>query len=167
MFKSVILVLGAFLLSGCQTLTPGDEKEPAERPLRLSLAAIDQAVKKGTAPRFKLMIENVGTTPQKVLDLRNNRRVDLQHTYCDLEVLRNSKVVFVPRAISDPGPISDADTFILKPGDKAMFELTSFASAWDRLPPGKYRARVRFWQDPLQSSKTSVYSPEAPFEVKD
>jgi hypothetical protein len=45
------------------------------------------------------------------------------------------------------------------------FELARFAAALGRLPPGKYRARIRFWQDPSRPARSAVFSPYAEFTV--
>jgi hypothetical protein len=98
-----------------------------------------------------------------VLDLRNGRRPDLQDTNCDLQVSAEDKLVNLPRAISDPGPITDKDFHMLKPAKSVTLQLSRFALALEKLPPGEYSARVRFWQDPRRSSKTGILSPPAEF----
>jgi hypothetical protein len=46
----------------------------------LSLGAVEKTVKQGTVSRFRLTIRNVSGIPQRVLDLLNGRRPDLQDT---------------------------------------------------------------------------------------
>jgi hypothetical protein len=138
-----------------------DDKAAPLRPLTLELQAVKPAVPAGTVPGFRLTIRNEGKAAEKVLRLR----ADLQDTYFDLEVTRDGKPVDLPRAISDPGPISDKDFVTLPVGEKVTYELTRFATAFEKLPPGEYKARVRFWR-PSQGREKSYLSPEAPFKVE-
>jgi len=160
----------AFLVAACfaylHSTALADEKEPPKRPIRLSLDAVANTVKVGEEPKFKLTVRNEGDAPQRIIDLRGGRRHDLQDTYYDLEVRQGGKVVAVPRAVSDPGIIDDGDFLTLKMGEKVTFELTRFAPALGSLPPGKYQARIRFWQDPSQSAKSAIFSPDAEFTVR-
>jgi hypothetical protein len=122
--------------SGC---AQQDENAPPNRSLVAELEATTKSFAQGTVPTFKLTIKNDGKAPQKVLKLRG----DLQDTYYDLEVSQNGTSVGVPRAISDPGPVTDDDYVTLKPGESVTYELKRFGSAWERLPAGKYTAVVR------------------------
>jgi hypothetical protein len=88
------------------------------------------------------------------------------YRHYDLVVMQNGKEVDLPRAVSDPGPISDKDFTALKPGEKVTHELTKFATVLDRLPPGEYTAAVRFWQNPFESYKTRFLSPEVKFKIE-
>jgi hypothetical protein len=135
------------------------EKASLKRPLIAELEVTKKSFPRGTVPRFKLKIKNEGKAPAKVLKLRT----DLQDTYYDLEVSQNGKMISVTRAISDPGPITDADYVTLKPGESVTYELKRFASAWETLPVGKYTAVVRV-RPPGQSEK-SFRSSEVIFEV--
>ena len=134
-------------------------------PIKLSLEAINKTVMSGAVPKFRLTIKNQFKDPERVIDLRGGRRNDLQDTYYDLEVEHDGKPVSLPRAISDPGPISKEDFLTLKPGEHVTFELSRFALALEQLSPGKYKARVRFWKDPSKPSKSSLFSPYAEFTV--
>jgi hypothetical protein len=138
-----------------------DDKAAPLRPLMLELQAVKPTVPAGTVPSFRLTIRNDGKVAEKVLKLRG----DLQDTYFDLEVTRDGKPVDLPRAISDPGPISDKDFVTLPAGEKATYELTRFATAFEKLPAGEYKARVRFWR-PSEGHEKSYLSPEAPFKVE-
>jgi hypothetical protein len=131
----------------------------------LSLEPVEKAVKRGTSPRFHLTIRNEGNNAEQVIDLCGGRRADLQDTYYDLEVTQGGKTVDIPRIISDPGPIGEKDFVILKPGEVVTFELSRFATSLESLLPGKYQARVRFWQDSLKSFRTSFFGPAAEFVV--
>jgi hypothetical protein len=160
-----IAVLSSTLLICVSQTTPKTADKVRERPISISLEAVDKAIKKGTVPKFRLTIRNEGTAPERVIDLRS-RRSDLQDTYYHLAITQDGKAVSLPRAISDP-PISDRDFLTVKPGEKVTFELTRFAIALEKLLPGKYEVRVRFWQDPRQSSKTGLFSPSAEFVVQE
>jgi hypothetical protein len=138
---------------------------PQGRPLALTLEAVEREVTAGTTPRFRLTVTNASNVAQKVLDIRE--REDLQHTYYDLEVTRDGKPVRLPRAISDPGPVTDKDFLSLAPGGSVTFALERFPVALKDLPPGTYQASVGFWQDPYQSHKTSYRSPEVTFVVRE
>ena len=161
-----IAVLSSTLLICVSQTTPKAADKVRERPISISLEAVDKAIKKGTVPKFRLTIRNEGTAPERVIDLRS-RRSDLQDTYYRLAITQDGKAVSLPRAISDPGPISDRDFLTVKPGEKVTFELTRFAIALEKLPPGKYEVRVRLWQDPRQSSKTGLLSPSAEFVIQE
>jgi hypothetical protein len=158
----------AHLLLICASYSGSDAdgKGRARSVISLSLAAVEKTIKRGTVPRFRLTIRNCGQDSQRVLDLRGGRRPDLHDTYCKLVVTEGDKAVDLPSAISDPGAISDNDFFDLKPGEAVTMDLSRFATMLERLPPGRYKARVRFWQDPYQSSKTSISSPAAEFVVR-
>ena len=141
-----------------------ENEDEKMKSISLQLEAIERSVKAGVVPKFQLTLRNEGKAAVKVLDICDNRRVDLQDTYYDLEIRRGKELVKLPRAISDPGPISDDDFTSLGAGAKLSFKLTRFALALEELPPGKYKARVQFWKDPFQTSKTCCYySSEAEF----
>ena len=166
MLRLFALAVAACL--GCLGVTAmADDPDPPERPIRLSLEASGKTVKVGEVPKFKLTIRNEGDAPERIIDLSGGRRADLQDTYYDLEVTQGGKAVDVPRAISDPGPLGEKDFLNLKAGEKVTFELTRFAAALGRLPPGAYRARVRLWQDPLQPATSAFFSPYAEFTVRE
>jgi hypothetical protein len=159
--------LTAAYLAGVGCTAIADEKHPPMRPIRLALEAVPKTIKAGEVPKFELTIRNQGDAAEDVIDLTAGRRADLQDTYYDVNITQDGKAVEVPRAISDPGPIGEKDCLKLKPGDKATFELTRFAAALDRLPPGKYQARVRFWQRPDQPFTSAFFSPYAEFTVRE
>jgi hypothetical protein len=159
-----LLSVVSLLWAACTFAACLDDKDKRKKPLSVTLEPVTKTVKKGTVPKFLLTIRNDGKAPEKVVDIR--RRVDLQHTYYDLEVLQDGKVLELPRMISDPGPVSDEDWATLKPGQKITFQLVHFPTLLERLPPGKYIARVQFWQDPFQSSRTKYPSTEAESTVE-
>lgn len=134
---------------------------PSKRPLVLDLQPVKEPFKSGTVPAFRLTIRNEGKVAEKVLKLRG----DLQDTYFDLKVTKDGKPVNLPRAISDPGPITNDDYVTLQPGQKVTYDLTRFATALDRLSPGEYKATVRYWP-PSEASEKSYHSPEAKFNIE-
>jgi hypothetical protein len=141
--SEMILLLACI---GLTAIPPSMESHQAQdrpaRPLVAELEAMKKSFPQGTVPTFRLKIKNIGKAAEKFLRLRG----DLQDTYYDLEVSQNGKAAWVSRAISDPGPITDADYAMLKPGESITLELTRFASAWASLPPGEYTAIVRVWR---------------------
>jgi hypothetical protein len=132
----------------------------SEPTLLLKLECVKTSIPSGTAPLLRFAIENVGKADEKILKPRG----DLQDTYYDLVITKDGKEVLLPRAISDPGPFSNADYLTLQAGKKALFTFSRYAVAVQYLAPGKYEARVRFWQDP-RSHTTPVMSPVAIFTV--
>lgn len=168
MVQSLCRMLTACLLCSCSEANADDAKKPTERPISLSLEIVEKTTKHGTVPKFKLTLTNEGKVTEKVIDLTDGRRPDLQDNCYDWELEREGKAVRIQRAISDPGPITDEDFLKLESGKKATFELTRFAQALDRLKPGKYKARIRFWQDPHKSwAETAYPSPYVEFTVKE
>lgn len=144
-------------------LNDGSSTEP---PIRLSLRADVAAVRAGEVPAFTLTVHNDGDRPERVLDLSGGRRRDLQDTYYELEVWRAGRVLAdIPRMISDPGPVREDDFVVLGPGGKLELAFTRFAAGLQFLPPGEYRARIRFRQYPLQPPARDLFSPFAAFTV--
>jgi hypothetical protein len=155
-----MLVMLAFALQ-LRSAFSQDDKTPPKRPLTLELHPTEKSFAAGMVPTFRLTIRNEGNVVEKVLKLRG----DLQDTYYDLQVYQDGKQVSLPRAISDPGPITDDDFATLKPGEKITHDLTRFAPALDRLPAGEYTAFVRFWR-PGEPPKKAYASSEAKFKIK-
>jgi hypothetical protein len=133
------------------------------RDFALALQPIESRIPAGTSPRFRITLTNISDHTCRVLNIE--RRVDLQHTYFDLVVTKDGEPVRLPRAISDPGPISDADWLQIAPGGTKSFTLASFPQTYDRLPPGTHEAYVQFWHDPFQSRTTAYKSETAKFTV--
>ena len=131
--------------------------------LSLKLESAKANIPSGTKPVLRLTIENGGRADERILKPRG----DLQDTYYDLVISdQGGKELSLPRAISDPGPVGKADFVTLEPGKKASFEFSRYALAADRLPPGKYQAQIRFWQDPFKSHTTAVMSPALTITVE-
>ena len=139
------------------------QEKKAVPTLSLKLESAKKSIPSGTAPLLRLTVENVGRADERILKPRR----DLQDTYYDLVITdKQGKVLSLPRAISDPGPVGEADYLALKPGMKTTFEFSSCAVAVERLPPGKYQAQIRFWQEPYKSHTTAVMSPATTFTVE-
>jgi len=135
----------------------------AQHELALGLVPVEPVIRVGTAPHFRLTITNVSDHVMRVLDAE--RRVDLQHTYYKLVVTKDGKRVEVPRAISDPGPVSDKDWVEIPPSRSKVFLLTDFPERFEILPPGVYEAYVDFLRDPYQSHDKAYWSPTVKFTV--
>jgi hypothetical protein len=140
----------------------GQDKPTTKKTFELSLRPVRSEKKSETNPVFMLTIRNVASTTQRVPDML--KRPDLEDTYYELEVFKGGKRVFVPHAIDDAEPIEDKDWLALAPGASVSVRLSNSASGWYELPPGSYKARVRFrfWQNLHED----VYSPKAAFDVK-
>src|SRR3954469_22563292 len=91
----------------------------AQRELVLLLAPIAPVIRVGTVPHFHLTITNISDHVMRVIDA--GRRVDLQHTYYNLVITRDGKPVNIPRAISDPGQVSDRDWVEIPSGKTKNF----------------------------------------------
>jgi hypothetical protein len=105
-------------------------------------------LKRGFLPQFVLELANPGPEGIRLLDVRRGRRQDLADTYYSLVVRRaKGPLIDGPRPISDPGPISEADFFVLEPKTPASLPLRSFFHL-GALGPGSYIAYVGIWQDP-------------------
>lgn len=89
----------------------------------------------------------------------------MKDTCYNLVVTKDGRPVSLPRAISDPGPVSDADWLEIAPGGTKTFVLSEFPDQFVALPPGVYEAYVEFWRDPSQSHTTAYRSPRARFTV--
>lgn len=101
----------------------------------------------------------------RVLDVRNGRRNDLQDVYFELFIVAGRQPVDLPVAISDPGPISDADYAVLKPGERIEVRTLSYTRWAERLPAGKYSAFILFWQNPATPHTSRCRSNEVPFVI--
>ena len=79
--------------------------------------------------------------------------------------IKDGKEIWVPRAISDPGPISDGDWIQVAPRTTKSFVLTSFPQNLKLLRPGTYEAHIRFWRDPFTDYSNAYDSQRAKFTV--
>jgi hypothetical protein len=162
MARVPLMFLAACLASHMdRTALTAQEKKP-KPDLSLKLEASKEPIAAGTELVLRLTIENVGKADEKIL----KPRADLQDTYYDLVVTKEGKPVKLGRAISDPGPIPEEGFLTLKPGKKVTFEFSRYAVAVHALPPGKYQAQIRFWQDPYKAHNSATMSPAATFVVE-
>jgi hypothetical protein len=159
-----IHLLAASALVLISSISAVAQESNVTRPIALILQPVRSEITVGQVPQFRLMLSNATDRIQRVLNIAN--RIDLQHTYCNLVVAQNGGPLSLPRAISDPGPISEADWIDIRPGTTKTFLLANFPDAFDQLPPGVYEAHVEFWQNPYESHKTRYASNSATFTVK-
>jgi hypothetical protein len=83
----MILAVVYSWLGGCATRSPQElENKPG---LLLTLRTAKETIAVGTNPAFRLRIENVGKTSEKILWPRG----DLQDTYYELEVIKDGKAL--------------------------------------------------------------------------
>src|SRR5207249_2327434 len=94
------------------------------RGIEASLKTSDRVASVSAPPRFRLTLRNRTAQAVKVLDIRNGRRPDLENTYFSLEVLKDRRVLDLPHAICDPGPISDKDFFRIPAGAEESISLS-------------------------------------------
>jgi len=73
----------------------------------------------------------------------------------------------IPLDCNEAWDFSRGLAWVHQPGEAVKVDLSDFAPALEKLPPGRYKARVRFWQDPDKSRKTSFLSPAAEFVVRE
>ncbi len=144
-------------------LASGDSV-PACQAFEAKLRVEANRVSKGRRPGFTLALRNTGSTPLRLLDTRARRRADLADTYYGLVIrTKRGDTPDLPRVISDPGPISDEDYFVLQPGGTAQMPVSS-PLALEALRTGLYVAHVVVWVDPLQLG-SRCRSSFADFEV--
>lgn len=146
-------------------------EDPILRPpckgISVTLVADPSQVTVGVRPRFSVAVTNDTERPMRILDVRNGRRVDLQDTYFELFVVHGTRLVDVPIAISDPGPLSSTDFLELQPRARVEFRHISYTRMLEELPPESYEAFILFWRDPMESHTTRCRSGSARFTVHD
>jgi hypothetical protein len=116
------IVTGYVSVSAAQRSSP--TAAPACRAADVAVVTATPTLKAGTSPQFSVVVTNKSRDPIRVLDVRNGRRVDLQHNYFELFIVEGPRLVDLPIAISDPGPVADADYTVLKPGERMDSPLT-------------------------------------------
>lgn len=134
------------------------------RTAEVTVATSTPMVRVGTRPEFSVVVANNSDRAIRVLDVRNGRRNDLQDAYFELFIVEGRRVVDLPSVISDPGPISDTDYAVLKPGQRIEVRPLTYTRSAEELPPGKYSAFILFWQNP-ETSTSRCRSSEARFVV--
>jgi hypothetical protein len=119
----------------------------------------------GRQPAFTIVLKNASTEAVRLLDVRDGRRPDLAQTYYEILFEQdNQPLNNLRRVIADPGPVSSADFFMLRPGTAAKTELTTPVDL-KTLPVGNYSARVRITFDPLGGRVPPCYSAKSTFKV--
>jgi hypothetical protein len=162
-FVFACIVIGHVSVLAAQK--PSPTTVPACRAAEVTVATDPSTLRVGTRPQFSVAITNKSDRSIRVLDVRNGRRIDLQDSYFELFIVEGSRLVDLPIAISDPGPIADADYAILKPGERIEVRTLSYTREAERLPPGKYSAFILFSQDPQMPHTSRCRSSEARFVV--
>ena len=138
---------------------------PVCKGISVTLTSEASTARRGEKPQFSVAVSNATDRPVRILDVRNGRRADLQDTYFELFVVQQRTTVGVPAAISDPGPLSEADFFELRPGARIEIPRISYTRALEQLRPGRYEAFVLFWRDPMDAA-TRCRSTSATFNVQ-
>ncbi len=108
------------------------------------LAPSRQTVRQGEQPRFTITVTAVDA-PQRVLRLAE--REDFRANYARLAVTRDGKAVSLLQAISDPGPTSERDYIMLRPGETVAFQHNGEPFALSELPPATYSVVVKLRPD--------------------
>jgi hypothetical protein len=138
---------------------------PACRTAEVTVATSTPAVSAGARPEFSVVVANRSDRSMRVLDVRNGRRNDLQDNYFELFIVAGHQPVDLPVAISDPGPVADADYAVLKPGERLEVRTLSYKRVAERLPAGQYSAFILFWQNPAAPQASRCRSNEVPFVI--
>jgi hypothetical protein len=157
------IVIGHVSVLAAQKSSP--TTVPACRAADVTVVTATPTLKAGTRPQFSVVVTNKSRDPIRVLDVRNGRRIDLQDNYFELFIVEGPRLVDLPIAISDQGPVADADFTVLKPGERIEVGSLSYTRAAEELPPGKYSAFILFWQDPYMPHTSRCRSSEARFVV--
>jgi hypothetical protein len=144
---------------------PSPATVPACRAAEVTVATASPTLRVGARRQFSVAITNKSDRSIRVLDVRNTRRNDLEDSYFELFIVEGSRLVDLPIAISDPGPIGDADYAVLKPGERIEVRTLSYTREAEGLSPGKYSALILFWQDPHMPHTSRCRSSEARFVV--
>ena len=124
--------------------------------VKVSLSPSNQVVRQGDRPRFVVRVTAIGA-PLRIM--RFDLREDLLDNYSTIRVTRNGKEVNVPAFISDPGPTSDSDYKLLRPGQSMSYQHRGTPLVLEQLRPGNYLATVTLrpdWNGGSQSKSNSV-----------
>ncbi len=160
----VMRTIVCILLVTAGTIANAAERSHYTRDFALKLEPIVSQIRTGAVPSFRLTLTNISDHTCRILNV-DSRRVELQHTYYDLVIWKDGKKLWVPRAISDPGPISDRDWLEVARGATKSFLLTNFPQNLESLRAGNYEGSIRFWRDPHTSHSNAYDSPKAKFTV--
>lgn len=133
-------LVSAAILIAVATSSIQQLDDPILRPVctgvSVSVVAEASQVKAGNTPQFSVVVSNDTDRSVRVLDVRDGRRPDLQDSYFELFVIQGTRVIDVPVAISDPGPLSSSDWLEIRPGARVEFRRVSYKRALEKLPPG-------------------------------
>lgn len=162
-------LVAAWIVVGYASVSTSPMQSPTMvqpcRSAEVVVATPTPAVRAGARPELSVIVANKSGRAMRVLDVRNGRRNDLQDVYFELFIVAGHQPVDLPLAISDPGPISDADYAVLRPGERIEVRRLSYTRSAERLPAGKYSAFILFWQNPAAPHTSRCRSSEAPFVV--
>ncbi len=157
-------ILSFFLFLAGTLAVRAAEQSHHTRDFALTLEPVVSQIRTGAVPSFRITLTNISDHACRILNI-DGRRHDLQPTYYDLVIWQGGKEIPLDRAISDPGPVSDADWVSIASGATKTFLLTTFPQALQSLRPGVYEASIRFWRDPYTSFSNAYDSPKAKFTV--
>src|SRR5688500_7369818 len=102
------MIILAAALSRVGTIVPPCEAFQAR------LVPSNRSLSRGRKPDFHPSLRNTSTLEVKLVDTRDGRRPDLGDTYYQLVVLTAAGgEPDLPRDISDPGPLTEDDWFVL------------------------------------------------------
>jgi hypothetical protein len=108
---------------------------------RVTISPPEQVITSGETPLFTVRVEAVERSARII---RFAGRDDLRVNYARLIVSQANKSIGLAPAISDPGPIGDADVISLNPGESISFIHRGEPFPLRELSPGKYSAKVLF-----------------------
>jgi hypothetical protein len=111
-------------------------------PLALSISVEPSEFAAGSWPSFVVTLTNTSTEPIRVLNF--DARRDLQDAYLPIKITDGRDVLSLPRAISDPGPLSKDAIVVLAPNSSTTLKLSTIAPAVHLLKPGRYVAVVEY-----------------------
>jgi hypothetical protein len=161
MFELALLIALLGGSPGHQTETLSQSCRGVEATLRVTPASF----RRGTKPRFAVVLKNASEKPVPLLDVREGRRPDLAESYYEIIFEQNERALrSLPRAISDPGPVQASDFFALSPGTTIEMTLSTTADL-SALAAGSYSPYVRITFDPFAEQNAKCSSARTSFTV--
>ena len=135
------------------------------RGVEATLRVTPTSFRRGTKPRFAVILKNASQKPVRLIDVRDGRRPDLAENYYEIIFEQNERALRdLPRAISDPGPVQASDFFALSPGATIETTLSTTADL-STVPAGSYSAYVRITFDPFGEQIPKCRSARTSFTV--
>jgi hypothetical protein len=131
--------------------------------LALSMRVEPVEVQAGTWPAFVVTFTNTSDFSVRVLNFAN--RGDLQSAYLPIEIHQGSRAVDLPRAVSDPGPLSDDAYRSIGARQSEIVRFSSLPIAIHLLEPGQYVATVRYLE-PSPTAGSQVIEASASLVVR-